>query len=288
IMPPCRDKNSNANARNANIAPSIPDQEVSNVEFINSIKMLAQSLTNENNQVHASVNAFGGSATSMVRDFVRMNPPEFLGSQINEDPQNFLNENMKIFKVMQVKGYKLREKANENKKARNGNYDNSQQKSGVENRSHIQQNFSAPTPMSACVPSSKKRYDKKGLSLREVFQATRLTPLVLSVIRISWDSVSQEKKDALGEASLVTAQYSSSEAPKRPLTQQDRSSGPVLVKDSISETTTLESVVVINEFPKVCPEDLPLIPREREINFGIDLYPDTQPFSIPPYRMPPA
>ena len=31
-----------------------------------------------------------------------MNPPEFLGSQANEDPQNFLDEIKKIFEVMQV------------------------------------------------------------------------------------------------------------------------------------------------------------------------------------------
>ena len=36
------------------------------------------------------------------------------------------------------------------------------------------------------------------------------------------------------------------------------------------------------------PEDLPRVPREREIDFGIDLLPDTQPISIPPYRMDPA
>ena len=33
-----------------------------------------------------------------------MNPPEFLGAQTNEDPQNFLDKIKKIFKVMQVTG----------------------------------------------------------------------------------------------------------------------------------------------------------------------------------------
>ena len=31
-----------------------------------------------------------------------------------------------------------------------------------------------------------------------------------------------------------------------------------------------------------------IIPPEREIEFGIDLLPDTQPISISPYRMAPA
>ena len=37
-----------------------------------------------------------------VYDIVRMNPLEFLGLQANEDAQNFLDENKKIFEVMQV------------------------------------------------------------------------------------------------------------------------------------------------------------------------------------------
>ncbi|KAH0746273.1 hypothetical protein KY285_007930 [Solanum tuberosum] len=62
----------------------------------------------------------------------------------------------------------------------------------------------------------------------------------------------------------------------------------VWVKDSNSETPTLESVLVVNGFPEVFPEDLPRVPPKREIDFGIDLLPDTQPISIPPYRMAPA
>ena len=33
-----------------------------------------------------------------------MNPPQLLGSETNEDPQNFLDEIKKIFEVMQVNG----------------------------------------------------------------------------------------------------------------------------------------------------------------------------------------
>jgi len=33
-----------------------------------------------------------------------MNPPEFLGSQVGEEPQNFIDEVKKIFGVMQVTG----------------------------------------------------------------------------------------------------------------------------------------------------------------------------------------
>ena len=98
-MPPHR-----ANARNANAAPQVPDQEVSSAEFRNVIQMLAQSMTNHNNQFYAYVNENGRLVAARVRDFVRMNTPEFLGSQANEEPQNLLDEIKKIFEVMQVTG----------------------------------------------------------------------------------------------------------------------------------------------------------------------------------------
>ena len=60
------------------------------------------------------------------------------------------------------------------------------------------------------------------------------------------------------------------------------------MKDSILETLSVESVPVVCEFPEASPKDLPGVFPEREIDFGIDLLPDTQPISISPYRMDPA
>ena len=48
-------------------------------------------MTNKKNWVHAHVNANGGSVVATARDFVKINPAEFLGSQTNEDPHNFLD-----------------------------------------------------------------------------------------------------------------------------------------------------------------------------------------------------
>ena len=62
----------------------------------------------------------------------------------------------------------------------------------------------------------------------------------------------------------------------------------VRVKDSSSETPTLESVPVVCEFPELFQEDLPGVPPEREIDFGIDILQDTQPISNPRYIMSPA
>ncbi|MCI56737.1 hypothetical protein A2U01_0077988, partial [Trifolium medium] len=47
----------------------------------------------------------------------------------------------------------------------------------------------------------------------------------------------------------------------------------------------LEQVPIACEFSDVFPEELPGLPPDREIEFSMDLVPDTQPISIPPYRM---
>ena len=60
------------------------------------------------------------------------------------------------------------------------------------------------------------------------------------------------------------------------------------VGDVESDGPSLELVPVVNEFPDVFPDDLPGIPPEREVDFGIDLLPDTRHISIPPYRIAPA
>ncbi|XP_075111388.1 uncharacterized protein LOC142181771 [Nicotiana tabacum] len=62
----------------------------------------------------------------------------------------------------------------------------------------------------------------------------------------------------------------------------------VRVKDADAQIPTLQSVPIVNEFPGVFPEDLPGIPPDREIDFGIDLLPGTKTISIPPYRMDPT
>ena len=62
-------------------------------------------MTNQNNQqVPVPTNANCGSVADRVRDFIKINLPEFLGLLISEDPQNFIDEVKNIFGVMQVTG----------------------------------------------------------------------------------------------------------------------------------------------------------------------------------------
>ncbi|XP_075076877.1 uncharacterized protein LOC142163486 [Nicotiana tabacum] len=58
-----------------------------------------------------------------------------------------------------------------------------------------------------------------------------------------------------------------------------------IVTDTRKETVSIENLPVVREFSDVFLEDLPGLPPVREIDFSIDLLPNSQPISIPPYRM---
>ncbi|XP_070050584.1 uncharacterized protein [Nicotiana tomentosiformis] len=60
------------------------------------------------------------------------------------------------------------------------------------------------------------------------------------------------------------------------------------VRDISADTPTIESVLVVRDFSDVFPVDVPGMPPDRDIDFGIDLLPDTQPISIQPYGIAPA
>ena len=61
-----------------------------------------------------------------------------------------------------------------------------------------------------------------------------------------------------------------------------------IVQDLDYEILLIKSVLVVRKFLEVFPNDLPGIPPEHNIDFGIDLLPDTNLISIPSYQMAPA
>ena len=48
----------------------------------------------------------------------------------------------------------------------------------------------------------------------------------------------------------------------------------VRVNDLDKEVPSIDSVPIVNDFPDVFLEDLLGVPPEREIDFGVDLYPN--------------
>ena len=60
------------------------------------------------------------------------------------------------------------------------------------------------------------------------------------------------------------------------------------VVETEKEGTLVDEIPVVREFPDVFPYDIVGLPPDREVEFTIDLIPETEPISIPPYRMAPA
>ena len=59
------------------------------------------------------------------------------------------------------------------------------------------------------------------------------------------------------------------------------------VSQSEGEGLSVDKVRTVKEFQDVFSEELPGLPPNREVEFGIDLLPGTAPVSIAPYRMVP-
>ncbi|XP_070053442.1 uncharacterized protein [Nicotiana tomentosiformis] len=63
---------------------------------------------------------------------------------------------------------------------------------------------------------------------------------------------------------------------------------PAYVRDVSVDTTTIESVPVVSDYPDVFLANLPDMSPDKDNDFGIDLLPGTQSIFIPPYYMAPA
>ena len=66
---------------------------MTNGEIREGVLSIARALTTHVNIVIAStVNVVENTMTSRLRDFVRMNPPIFFGTNVGKDPREFLYE----------------------------------------------------------------------------------------------------------------------------------------------------------------------------------------------------
>ncbi|XP_015940607.1 uncharacterized protein LOC107466134 [Arachis duranensis] len=61
----------------------------------------------------------------------------------------------------------------------------------------------------------------------------------------------------------------------------------LLTANASGDTQGLDQILVVRDFLKVFPKDIPEFPPQREIEFAIKLVPGAEPMSIAPYRMAP-
>ena len=80
---------------------SVVPLEMTNGEIREVLLAIARALTTHVNMGLAPrVNVVESTITSRLREFVRINPPIFLGFNVGEDPQEFLDEVYKIVHAM--------------------------------------------------------------------------------------------------------------------------------------------------------------------------------------------
>ncbi|XP_058726068.1 uncharacterized protein LOC131597384 [Vicia villosa] len=81
------------------------------------------------------------------------------------------------------------------------------------------------------------------------------------------------------EASLVSPKQ------LRQLLKEEVKMFSLMATLSMENQAIIDELLVVREFPEVFPDEIPDVPPEREVEFGIDLVPGTRPVSMAPYRM---
>ena len=84
--------------------PPIPLPGASEQDLRGAVQLLTQLVAAQVQGQNAAAPRIiqGEAAGSRVRDFLHMNPPVFTGSSVTEDPQQFIDEINRIFRVMHI------------------------------------------------------------------------------------------------------------------------------------------------------------------------------------------
>ncbi|WMV25522.1 hypothetical protein MTR67_018907 [Solanum verrucosum] len=93
-----------------NVKPKVPlAEKVSHAKFLVALQVLAQAMTAQaNREIVAPLNPNVYMEVIRGRNLMRMNPPEFYGLKVEEDPQEFIEG---IQNMMDIMGVTLLEKA---------------------------------------------------------------------------------------------------------------------------------------------------------------------------------
>lgn len=73
-----------------------------NAKFRQSIHIHAQLVAAQTQRSEDAGSVSVTSEATRVGQFIRMNPPKFFGTKVEEDPQEFMDEMEKIFRVIHV------------------------------------------------------------------------------------------------------------------------------------------------------------------------------------------
>ncbi|WMV50946.1 hypothetical protein MTR67_044331 [Solanum verrucosum] len=117
----------------------------------------------------------------------------------------------------------------------------------------------------------------KGVNLLDAQTWNKAAIKILGREKLEWEGVYKPK-----QAKIISSIRASK------LVKQGCLAYLAHVRDVEIEAPSIGFIPVVSEFSEVFPNDLPSMPRNRDIDFCIDLEPSTHLISIPPYRMAPT